>query len=231
MTIGIIILCRYDSKRLPGKILKKIYGKSILHYIIERLKKVKGNYPIYIATSNCHSDNPLADYCEENQIGLFRGSKSNVAQRFIDCSIKMNVDYAIRINGDNLFTDPSIIDKMITVTKLDKWLLITNVLERTFPEGVSVEIIKVSYMKKKVCLFNQYEKEHVMPYFYKNLSRDLIYNHYNDEFSNEDNIRLAVDTETDFSFLSKIFDFMDKPQSSYLTNDIMEIIRMNKLSL
>ena len=37
MKIGIIILCRYDSNRLPGKILKRINGKPVLNYIIERL--------------------------------------------------------------------------------------------------------------------------------------------------------------------------------------------------
>ena len=41
MKIGAIVICRYNSSRLPGKILKKINGKPILTYIIERLKCVQ----------------------------------------------------------------------------------------------------------------------------------------------------------------------------------------------
>ncbi len=230
MKIGIIILCRFDSNRLPGKILKKINGKTVLEYIIERLKMVDGKYKICIATSKYQSDEPLINYCKQKSINYFRGSKNNVAQRFLDCSIKMEVDYAIRINGDNLFTDPSIIDEMINITKSNKWLLITNVYKRTFPKGISVEIIKVSYLKEKIFFFNKYEKEHVMPYFYKNLREDQIYNFYNTNLK-DINIKLALDTKKDFLFLSKIFDFMDKPQSSYLTTDIIKIIKINQLSL
>ena len=38
MKIGIIIVVRIDSKRLPGKVLKKIKGKEIIKYIFERLE-------------------------------------------------------------------------------------------------------------------------------------------------------------------------------------------------
>ena len=53
---GLIILCRYNSNRLPGKILKEINGKTILKYIYERLSKINLNHEIIIATSNLESD-------------------------------------------------------------------------------------------------------------------------------------------------------------------------------
>ena len=36
-----IIEARMTSKRLPGKILYKVGGKSFLWYLVKRLKKVK----------------------------------------------------------------------------------------------------------------------------------------------------------------------------------------------
>ena len=41
MKTGIIVQCRYNSTRLPGKILKKVLDKPLLQYLIERLKKTK----------------------------------------------------------------------------------------------------------------------------------------------------------------------------------------------
>ena len=58
---GIIVLCRYNSSRLPGKILKKINGKEILAYIIERLEKLK-NYPLVICTSIEKTDDIISFY-------------------------------------------------------------------------------------------------------------------------------------------------------------------------
>ena len=39
METAIIIQARLGSTRLPGKVLKKINGKTILEYVINRLKK------------------------------------------------------------------------------------------------------------------------------------------------------------------------------------------------
>ena len=39
-----IIQARYDSKRLPGKVLKKINHKTILEILIKRLSKSKKNF-------------------------------------------------------------------------------------------------------------------------------------------------------------------------------------------
>ena len=81
MKIGIIVLCRYNSSRLPGKILLKISGKTILQHIIDRLLCIKGGYPICVATSSEIDDKPIIDYCKGNNINFFDGSKKNVASR------------------------------------------------------------------------------------------------------------------------------------------------------
>ena len=66
----------------------------------------------------------------------------SIAQRLMD------FDFATRINGDNLFTDPLIIEDMINIAKTNKWKFITNVPRRTYPAGVSVEILKYLQWRK-----------------------------------------------------------------------------------
>src|SRR5690554_2441069 len=103
MNIGIIILCRYNSSRLPRKILKKINGKTILDYIIERVEKVIPRSQIVVATSTESTDNPIVEYCSNHSIQVFRGSLTNVAERFLHCMEYYKFEYGIRINGDNIF--------------------------------------------------------------------------------------------------------------------------------
>ena len=129
MKIGIIVLCRYNSSRLPGKILLKISGKTILQHIIDRLLCVKGGYPICVATSSEIDDKPIIDYCKGNNINFFDGSKKNVASRFLNCAKANDFDFATRINGDNLFTDPLIIEDMIDIAK-NRHCTLKRIVER-----------------------------------------------------------------------------------------------------
>ena len=55
----IIVQARMSSTRLPGKILMKVMGKTLLEYQIERLRNVKNADEIVIATSNNSCDNEI----------------------------------------------------------------------------------------------------------------------------------------------------------------------------
>ena len=116
MKIGLIILCRYNSSRLPGKILKQINGKEILTYIYERLLLSNYSNQIVVATSNNSDDDIIEEFCKTNQINCYRGSKDNVAQRFLDCATAFRFDYAVRINGDNILLDSHLIDKLVEIS-------------------------------------------------------------------------------------------------------------------
>ena len=50
MEAASILQARLGSKRFPGKVLKKINGKTILEYTIKRLKKTKLSKNIIVAT-------------------------------------------------------------------------------------------------------------------------------------------------------------------------------------
>ena len=58
--VDAIIEARMSSKRLPGKILKKIHKKEILKIIIQRLQKSKKINKIFVATTSHKSDDILA---------------------------------------------------------------------------------------------------------------------------------------------------------------------------
>ena len=63
--IGIIIFARMKSKRLYGKVLKRIGKKTLLEIIIKRLKKVSNKFPIIVATSLDPSDNRIKSFCQK----------------------------------------------------------------------------------------------------------------------------------------------------------------------
>ena len=94
------------------------------------------------------------DYCIKNQIKYFRGNLENVAERFLHAGLKFDYDYAIRVNGDNLFLDHKLISEMISMLDLNHYDLVSNVKDRTFPKGISVEIVNINFYKKLFSKFN-----------------------------------------------------------------------------
>ena len=106
LKIGAIVLARCDSTRLPGKVLRKLNGKPLIWYCLERIKKVKEIDSIIITTSDRKNDDRLAKYAYQEGLSIFRGSKENVSERFFGVfKTDFMLDYAIRVNVDCPFID------------------------------------------------------------------------------------------------------------------------------
>ena len=224
MKIGIIITVRMDSKRLPGKVLKKIKGKEISKYIYERLEMTnvdKDN--IIFATSNEKKDDEIAKFCYKNSYICFRGSKNNVALRLLNCAKYYDFDAFIRINGDNVFTDKDVINEMINIFKNNKYDIVTNIPNRTFPYGTSVEIIRTKFydtIYKNITDFS--DREHVTMYIYRNIDRYNVYS-YQSNNKNYKDVKLALDTEKDFKIISKIIKSFKDDHRKYKIDDIVDL--------
>lgn len=218
---GIIILCRYNSSRLHGKIMKRINGKEILTYILERLAVLEEEYPIVVCTSIEKSDDPIVDYCKKNNIDYYRGDLDNVALRFLNCAQEHDFESAVRINGDNLFLDAGLIKYMIQLKENSKVEFVSNVKDRTFPKGMSVEIVSTAFYQKEFQNFEKSDLEHVMTYFYR-LNEEHTRYVYNQSKEIGD-LNLAIDTEEDFNNACRIIESMDKDHTQYDYNDIIRL--------
>ena len=196
-----IIQARCGSKRLRRKIFKKIKNIRIIDMVINKVKKSKKISDIIIVTSKYKVDDDIETYCKNKKIKIFRGSLNNVASRFFEVSKIYNLKKVIRVSCYSPFINHKIIDKGITLSKKSNYDIITNVFPRTFPKGLSFEIIKTSLIKKYIGLFSKKEKEHVTTYFYKNYKNFKIYNFYSKK--NFSKINLSVDTSKDLKYLKK----------------------------
>ncbi len=117
-----IIQARMSSKRLPGKVLKKINGKPMLMRIVENIKKSKNIKKIYIATSGSPKDNKIVNFCKRNRFNFFKGELNNVSLRFKTFLEKKESGCKefVRINGDSPFIDSALVDKFVKIFKKKK---------------------------------------------------------------------------------------------------------------
>ena len=205
MKVPAIIFSRMGSSRLPGKALRHIAGEPLIKRVIDRVSKVKNLSTIVVATSNSKTDDRLTQYIQSLNIEVFRGATHDVLNRAVSCASYLGVDKFIRINGDSPLIDPELLEQGIEMWREPNLDLISNVFPRTYPVGMSVEIIKTDSLKKIMGLTaDSCDSEHVTRFFYKNPEKFRILN-FESGRSELRKVRLAVDTEEDLERIDWLF--------------------------
>jgi len=115
-----IVQARSNSIRLPGKILKSINGVAAIELLLKRLKKAKFLDQIVIATSNQKKNLKFRNFLEKKKIEYYAGSENNVLLRYFETATKYKADIIVRITGDSIIIDPSLIDNFIKIFKKKK---------------------------------------------------------------------------------------------------------------
>lgn len=222
--IGVVILSRFSSSRLYGKALMEIKGKKILEYIIERVHQVFPLENIILATSIEKSDDAIANFAEDYGVRFFRGSLDNVSRRFYEAANQQGWKYAIRINGDNIFLDIPLLREMAEIASKNSYNFVSNVKDRTYPKGMSVEIVNVNHYKEKLHFIesNDNYKEHVTLYLYDNIE-DNYYFVKNTSLPKASGIQLALDTEDD---LKRTIGLITKFKKEHYYYNLVEVFEL-----
>jgi len=204
MNLGCIIQARMDSTRLPGKVLKNLDSEtSCLDFILNQLKNAIDKENIVIATTKLGTDDKIENFAKKNKINFFRGESSNVLDRYYNCAKKFSMKNIIRITSDCPLIDPNIILKLIEIMNSDNFDYVSNVLTRTFPIGLDVEIFRFSALERAWKNANlPSEKEHVTPYMKKNPTMFKLHNYENS--IDKSNIRLTLDTAEDLNLIKTV---------------------------
>ena len=228
MKFGAIVLARMDSSRLPGKAMKKIGEKTLIEHCISRLKSISACQPI-LATSDRGIDRPLIEMAKKNGIDYFAGDIENVANRVRKCIDHFKLDYFARINGDSPFLNTQLLQNAFNELTDRKYDFVTNLLPRSFPYGISVEIFDTGVYKAAYDLFsgNKKYEEHITSYFYDNRA-NYRFKNIESGFGIPDDellkIRLVIDTEDDYETIRKMYEL----DSTVFEADIQSVCTLYK---
>lgn len=196
--VGAVILARSTSQRLPGKCLFQLGGYNTIDLGHIALSKLLPSHRIVVATSSECEDDSIYSYCISRGYQVYRGPRENVAQRFIEASLALGVDYAIRHNADRVFTDVHDIRAAITLALANRPDLVTNKRNNTkLAPGKTVECINVPTLSHVIKEFDSLQAEHVTPYFYENTHKFNIDYFETSYEHNPEDFQLALDTTDD----------------------------------
>ncbi|MGC6470080.1 MAG: cytidylyltransferase domain-containing protein [Flavobacteriales bacterium] len=209
MKIGIIIQARSGSQRLPNKILKPFYQTdTILDIQIKKLKQL--SLPIVVATTKSESDSKIVDIAKKHNVLYFTGSENNVLSRFIDTAQKYQFTHLVRICSDNPFLSLKFVKELIPFAN-QKYDYVSHYINEhpsiithwgIFGELVSLKSLQSIENKTNNSLYlehvTNYIHTHPKLYSIKQLA-------VTDSIRASKNIRLTVDTESDFLEMKKLY--------------------------
>lgn len=225
MKIDAIIQARMGSTRLPGKVLMKLNGISLLECLVTQLNYSKFIERKIIATSVNREDNAIVELAKILQVPVFRGNSLDVLDRYYQCAKQYSIQHIVRITADNPLIDPQIVDEVIDVYRNGSFDYVSNCEKRTFPYGTEVEIFSFESLEKAWGKAKDpSEREHVTPFIInhsnKNLKRCIEY--HDKDLSN---FRWTVDRIEDLEFVKEVYGRIHK--RPILLKDILEIIKSN----
>ena len=222
-----IIQARTGSRRLPGKVLLKLKGKSVIRHVADRTAAAKLVDKVYVATTVLSQDLKIVHECTRYGINVFCGSKNDVLDRFYQLSKIIKPDHIVRITADCPVIDPSVIDLVIKAHLAEGADYTSNTLEIPYPDGQDVEVFKFSVLElawEKACLVS--EREHVTPY----IKFDEKIFKINKILSTKENTKLrwTLDEKEDFKLISIIYDELYDNNPFFSMQDILDLLKRNR---
>ena len=224
MKIGAIIQARMGSTRLPEKVMKELFGKTVLEHVIERVGQSKCVDEIIIATTVEDRDSIIFDEAIKCGAKAFKGSENDVLSRYYFAAKENNLDVIVRVTSDCPLIDPLILDEMIEFYLNNEFDIVTNagsdVLNRTFPRGLDTEIFSFQVLEDTfINAKENYQREHVTPYIYET-------SECKEYFMNEINYskyRWTLDTDEDFKLISDVYNYLYHGKHDFYFQDIIKL--------
>lgn len=221
---GAIILGRLDSQRLPGKVLADVHGRPLLWYLLERLRQVQALNLLVMATSDRPVDDPIADYCAGQGLAVYRGSVDDVAGRVLGCVQTHGLTHFLRVNADSPFLEPGLVAQGWAAVLRDNWDFVTNLRPRSFPYGVSLELLRSDvYAAAYPQIQNPAQREHITGYFYEHLDNYRWHNIRRSPDLSE--VRLTVDTPQDLALFRRVLTIVLPRWHSLEYTDVVQLYR------
>jgi spore coat polysaccharide biosynthesis protein SpsF len=219
-----IIQARMSSTRLPGKVLRPILGRAMLGHQLDRLRRATLIDRLVLATSQETSDDLIAAFGEAEGIAVHRGSLNDVLDRFHSAANEYGpADNIIRLTADCPLTDWRIIDACIELHKQRGADYTSNSVDRTYPDGLDVEIMRNSVLDLAWAnATSPSEREHVTAYIYRH--PELFRIAQLTQTPDLGALRWTVDTLADFDMVTAVFGALHGSNLDFGQEDVLRLL-------
>jgi spore coat polysaccharide biosynthesis protein SpsF len=214
---GIILQARTGSRRLPGKVLADLAGRTLLGHCLWRLQATE--LQVIVATTDRPEDDAVAREAARYGAPVFRGSENDVLSRYLGAAEAHGLTHVIRATADNPAVDVDAAGRVLT---LQLRAHADYVIECGLPVGAAVEGVTTDALNRASAQTSDpYDREHVTPYVRRSpgfLSLSALV----PGVIRQPRLRLTVDTAEDLQRMAGILANFRNAQTPPPLADIIE---------
>lgn len=204
MTVAVIVQARMASTRLPGKVLLDAGGTTFLDRVLTRCRAVAGADAVCCAVPESPDSDPVAAEARRLGAEVFRGSETDVLDRYWQAARALKADVVMRVTSDCPLIDPDVCDQVLRLREHTNADYACNNMPPTWPHGLDCEALTFAWLDRSAREAKRpFEREHVTQY---------VRNHADSRkanlpcpMGNVAHHRWTLDTPADLAFFRALF--------------------------
>lgn len=157
------------STRLPGKVLLDLAGHTVLEHVLARCIAIPGVDDVCCAVPEGAIHDPLLQIVERTGATSFRGSESDVLDRYYRAAQALDAGSVMRVTSDCPLIDPRVCAEVLQLVTVQNYDYACNNMPSSWPHGLDCEAF--SFESLELAALNaRYagEREHVTPWLRNN---------------------------------------------------------------
>jgi spore coat polysaccharide biosynthesis protein SpsF len=223
MTTACIVQARMGSTRLPGKIMRRLAGETVLSQVLRRCRAISGVDCVVCATVAQPSDDSVADEAERAGAIVFRGAERDVLGRYRDAARAVGADRILRVTSDCPLIDPAVCGRVLALCGKGGAEFATNNMPPSWPHGLDCEAFAMDLLARAAAAAHVPDhREHVSGWMREtpgvsraNLASDdgTLVRH-----------RWTLDYPEDFAFFAALFPLLPSPPAIPAMAEVLAVL-------
>lgn len=193
------------STRLPGKVLEKLAGRTVVDHVLDRALAVPGISEVVAAVPEGPANAPLAEALRRRgDVTVFAGAETDVLDRYYRAAKASGADAVVRVTSDCPLVDPETTGRVLRALVDQKADYASNNRPPSFPHGLDVEAFTMAALEKAWReAGSPEEREHVTFFLTDPPGRFKCVNVSSDR--DDHDLRLTLDHPSDLELLKTVF--------------------------
>lgn len=165
MTTAVIVQARLGSNRLPGKVMKRLAGKSVLEHVLRRCQAIAGADVVCCATVEGPDGDVIGAEAERLGAAVYKGSEHDVLDRYYQAARMLGADVVLRVTSDCPLIDAAVCAQVLDLRAREAADFACNNMPPAWPHGLDCEAYAFAALELAAeNATDPFEREHVGPW-------------------------------------------------------------------
>jgi spore coat polysaccharide biosynthesis protein SpsF len=227
MSTVAVVQARTGSSRFPGKVLAELEGAPLLTQELRRLRRARMLDEIVVATTTSEGDDAVVELAEREGVRWYRGSETDVLGRYVAAAREAGAESVVRVTADCPLLDPEVVDLVVarlheSEAELD---YASNVVERSFPQGLDVEAFFVDVLERLNRLASSPSAREHVTWYLRFEHPELFLVGSVDAEDDDSDLRWTVDTPSDLELVRRLYRDLRLADMPYAYREIVAYVR------